>query len=82
LRLIKRPVFWLIERSRAILEMLFSKRFLAAGGKVDGKFREARTSDFNFSHLVATNTEKHGLIQKNSKGGKINLSLDLPGKCI
>jgi len=37
LRFVEQTVFWLIERARAILEMLFSKRFLAAGGR--GKIR-------------------------------------------
>jgi hypothetical protein len=33
LRFVEQTVSWLYEGARAILEMLFSKRFLAAGGK-------------------------------------------------
>jgi len=32
LRFVEQTVFWLIEGARAILEMLFSKRFLVAEG--------------------------------------------------
>jgi hypothetical protein len=34
LRFVEQTVSWLYEGAHAILEMLFSKRFLAAGGKI------------------------------------------------
>jgi len=40
MRFVEQTVFWLIEGARAILEMPFSKRFLAAGGKKSNVYRQ------------------------------------------